>query len=423
VAYLKFSLRNRNVDLTGLDILTQQQRIQSLFLNFARGRGFLTNAAQDVWRLYVEPWVRRKLQDGELNSISPGDQFFFEISVAHRAVSFPLDTGSRHYPLRGRVDEIDLGRNRIIERTIRGSEQDQEVPLLKDYQVWLLWKILTTLRGEELPGSWTGMPLQDFSLVVETPYRDFQITSENSSFNMDTHYAYAWINDICTSESPRIFREIDGNRACSPESPHPECGHRFINCFPHSYPYPTCRPEIRREFQSWFRLLLWEQQWKGHLWCYQLLTLTREELITQGLILEGRVTSVTGNEVELEVIGREPRSLRGYESCTIVIYGTLYCGVKIDARLLRVRGNRFVMRADDIGSVLPPETLQEILVLPPEIAPPPVMKEPLTFLDRQTQSSLYRLQWSGAFNPEKARRRSLIQLLEAVFGIRPLRRG
>lgn len=423
IAYLKLSLRNRDIDLTGSDILTQQQRIRSLFLNFAANRGFFTNEVQDIWRLYVEPWVRRKLQDGELQSISPRDQYFFEISVAHRAVSFPLDTGVRHYPLRGRFDEIDLLHNRIIERTIRGSEEDQQVPLLKDYQVWLLWRILTTLRGEELPASWNRPRFRDFSLVVETPYRDFQIASENLSFDMDTHYAYAWINDICTSESPRIFREIDDNRQCSPESPHPECGHPFINCFPHSYPHPTCRPEIRREFQPWFRLLLWEQQWKGHLWCYQLFTLTRQELIEQGLILEGRVTSVSGNEIELEVIGRESSSLRGYESCTIVIYGTLHCGIRMDARLVGVRGNKFVMRVGDTGSVLPREILQEILVLPPEMALPPVMKEPLTFLDRQTQSSLYRLQYSGAINPEKARRRSLIQLLEAIFGIRPLHRG
>ncbi|MCK4247810.1 MAG: hypothetical protein KAX04_04655, partial [Methanomicrobia archaeon] len=130
IAHLKLSLQNRVIRLSGYDIRTQQDMIQNLFLSFARGRGFDINAISDIWKQYIEPWVRRKLQNGELESISSEDQLFFEISIANPRTPFPTDGGKRHYPLRGRVDEIDLTRKQIIERTIRESASGNEPPLL-----------------------------------------------------------------------------------------------------------------------------------------------------------------------------------------------------------------------------------------------------------------------------------------------------
>jgi hypothetical protein len=89
IAYLKLSLRSRNFELTEADVLTQQRTIYDLFLRFAQNQGFLTNEAHDLWRLYIEPWIRRKLQNGELQAISPNDQIFFELSVANHSVPFP----------------------------------------------------------------------------------------------------------------------------------------------------------------------------------------------------------------------------------------------------------------------------------------------------------------------------------------------
>ncbi|MBI4548832.1 MAG: hypothetical protein HY707_12690 [Ignavibacteriae bacterium] len=417
IAHLKFAIRNGSLTLTGYDIQTQQGRIRTHFLSFAQREGFSLNEAGDLWREYVEPYSRRKLQNGELINISPSDQFFFEISVANDHIPFALDAGIRNYPLRGRIDEIDFTNRRIIERTIKGGSTDNTPPLLKDYQVWLLAKLLCSLELNQMPSSWNGIRFQDFSLFVETPFNDFPIPFDNSDFVTHTHYSYAWINDISLSESPRVNQEVFENAACTPVNPHPVCAHPFINCFVHNYPYPQSRPEIRQAFQPWYRLLLWEQKWKGHLWQYQLLLLSRQELINRGLILEARMVSSSGNQLEIEIIGRQASSLRGYEYCTIIPYGSVFCGLRINARLIRVRGNNVFMEYEDNRNIIS----HEVLLLPSEISPP-IMKEPLTFLDRQTQSALFRLQHIGADNLNRAQQRSVIQLLEAIFGIRPIQR-
>ena len=417
IAYLKLSIRNRDFEPRG-DIPSQLRSIQNIFLQFSQLQGFRLGESGDIWRLYVEPWVMRKLQEEELQSLSSNDQIFFEVSVANSHVPFPLEGGIRNYPLRGRIDEIDLTRGRIIERTIRGGHEDDLPPLSKDYQIWLLWRIICSLRREQLPHSWRGINFEEFELIVETPHRDF-IISGNPNFTTNTHWAYAWVNDISVSETPGVFREVFENAQCAPENPHSQCGHPFINCFPRRFPFPRSRPEIRQTFQPWYRLLLWEQMWKGHLWHYQLLMLDREELLDLGIIVETQILSAQNNQIELEVIGREVNTLRGYEYCTIVPYGTVFCGLKFNARLLRAEENRVIFQLDGI---LPAISEEAILLLSPDI-PAPIMKEPPTFLERQIQSALFRLKHIGAQNEERARRRSLIQLLEAIFGTRPIRRG
>lgn len=417
IAHLKLSIRNGNFKLRG-DIPSQQRAIQNMFLQFSRFNGFSMNESIEIWRIYVEPWIIRKLQNDELQTISSGDQFLFEVSVANPRVPLPLDRGVRNYPLRGRVDEIDLTRRRIIERTIRGERDDEHPPLLKDYQIWLLHEILCSLNRGQLPPTWRNISLEDFEIIVETPYRDF-IIDDYSEFIPNTHWAYAWINDVSISEAPGVFREVFENAQCAPESPHPNCGYPFINCFPRRFPYPQSRPEIRQTFQPWYRFLLWEQMWKGHLWYYQLLMLNREELVDLGLIIETQVVSTQDNQIEIELIEREVNTLRGYEYCTIIPYGTIFCGLKLNARLIGTEENRACLQLEGI---LPAISEEALLLLSPDI-PAPIMKEPPIFLDRQTQSALFRLNNIGAQNRQRAQRRSLIQLLEAIFGTRPLRRG
>ncbi|MHA1267835.1 MAG: hypothetical protein ACTSRS_21570 [Candidatus Helarchaeota archaeon] len=385
---------------------------------FQTVRRTIQTGCGDIWRLYVEPWVIRKLEKGELQNISPDNQFFFEISVANPRVSFPLNRGVRNYPLRGRIDEIDLSHKRIIERTIKGERSDEHPPLLKDFQIWLLWKILCSLTEEQLPTPWRNINFEDFELVVETPYRDFAI-SDNPEFTTHTHWAYAWINDISITETHGVSKEVFENAQCSPENPHPHCRYPFINCFQRNFLHPRSRPEIRQTFQPWFRLLLWEQMWKGHLWHYQLLMLNKEELIDLGLVVETRIVSVQENQIELELIERKANMLRGYEYCTIIPFGTVFCGLKLNAKLIKNEDNRIFLQLD---GALPDISQEALLLLSPDI-PAPIMKEPPTFLDRRTQHDLFRLKYIGTSNEEKARKNSLIQLLEAIFGTRPLTRG
>lgn len=419
ISYLKLSLKNGKFRLSGYDIQAQLGMIQDLFLRFSQRQGFSIDESSDIWEDYVEPWIRRNLESKELEKISGDDSIIFELSVGNARVPFPLDGGKRHYPLRGRIDEIDLTKKRLIERTIKGSHTDSEPPLLKDYQIWLLWKILCSLKREQLPFQWNSVNFHDFNLVVETPFKDFTINPENSDYIMDTHYVYAWINDISISESRGVFQEVFDNAACTPISPNIECKHKFLNCFPHNYPYPQSRPEIKRTFKPWYRLLLWEKIWEGDLFQYQLLMLSRKELIKQGLISEGQIISFKDNKMELEVGEEKIGSIRGYDRYTIIPYGTLFCGKRETATLVDVKKNHLIAELHGVENTF----LKEAILLPLPDLPPPIMQEPRTFLKEQMQQDLLRLQYSGVIKPEKAREKSLVQLLEAVFGRLSIRRG
>jgi hypothetical protein len=420
IAHLKLSLKNGKFRLSGYDIQSQSGMVQDLFLRFSQRQGFSTDESTDILGLYIEPWVIRKLQSGELESTSENDQIIFELSVGNAHVPFSLERGTRHYPVRGRIDEIDLKRNIIIERTIKGSPSDTEPSLLKGYQVWLLWKILCSLKREQLPIQWDSINFQNFNLVVETPYKDFIIHPEDTDYVMDTHYAYAWINDISISESPGVFQEVFENQACTPLTPHAECRHKFLNCFSRNYPYPQSRPEIKQTFKPWYRLLLWEQIWEGHLFQYQLLMLGRRDLIKHGLISEAQIVSFTEKQMELEVGEERVGSIRGYDRCTIIPYGTLFCGKRVNATLIGAEENHLIMELQSDETQFFKDAI--LLPLPPDSSPP-ILREPPTYLKEQMQEALLRLQHAGVIKPEKAQEKSIIQLLEAIFGRGSIRRG
>jgi len=419
IAHLKLSMKNRSFILSGYDIQSQLGMVQDRFLQFSQRHGFYIDESSDILRYHIEPWIRRKLQNGELESISEDDQLIFELSVGNARIPFYLGKGKRHYPLRGRVDEIDLTRKRLVERTIKGNPLDTEPPLLKDYQIWLLWKILCSLKREQLPLQWKPVDFQNFDLVVETPYKDFTIKSDNNGHVIDTHYAYAWINDISISESRGVFQEVFKNATCTPLTPHTECGHKFLNCFPRNFPYPQSRPEIKRTFKPWYRLLLWEKIWEGDLFQYQLLRLSREELIKQGLISEGQIVSFKENKMELELGEENIGSIRGYDRYTIIPYGTLFCGKRETATLIEVKKNHLTMELHGVEDSF----FRDAILLPLPDLPPPIMQEPPTYLKKQMQNALLRLQYSGVIKPEKSQEKSLVQLLEGVFGRQAIRRG
>lgn len=123
----------------------------------------------------------------------------------------------------------------------------------------MLWRILSELKDEELPIQWRDFSFFDFTLVVETPFRDFEFPNpnpEDAAFVGNSHDGYAWINDICRSRSPRVSQEVFNNRQCSPEIPHSACNHHGRQNCPPSLkisPYPQCRPEIKRTFKPWFQ--------------------------------------------------------------------------------------------------------------------------------------------------------------------------
>ena len=422
IAHLKKSLMKGELKLSGYNIPAQEGKIkEELFHPFAeRYYRFRFNTREELWSRYIEPWMRRKLQNGELQSISSSDKdkVFFEISVANSHVPFSYKSGKRSYPLKGRIDEIDIKRKRIIERTIKGSSSDDKPPTLKDYQGWLLWKILSSLKRDRLPPQWNSVNFQDFELVVETPHKDFTVPHESPNYVQDTHSAYAWIHDISISESHGIRQKVYENRACTELNKNHECGLLNNTCYHKNYPHPQCRPEIKQIFKSWYQYLLWERIWKGDLFQYQLLRLPKEELIEKKLILEGKIISFGDNKIELEI--SKDSSLGGYNEYTIIPFGTLFCGKHMRAKLSEIKGNRLILEFQNKW-ISPSGTA----ILLPDIleSSSPLLQKPPTFLEEQKQRGLLKLQQSGAIKEDRAKDRSWVQLLEAIFGIKPLKRS
>jgi len=403
----------------GVDSNSLLRNIQSRFTEFSRSRRFQLGESTEIWSNYIEPWVSRKIQESELQEIKENGNIFFEVSVANDKFRLPLANGNRKYPLNGRIDEINISKKKIIERTIKENPNSNHPPLLKDYQVWLYWKLLCSIDNDKLPSQWRDIDFSSFDLVVETPTRDYNV-KERPEFINNTHSAFAWIDDIGSSESTGVFREAYENARCSPENPDTNCSHPFINCFPKSYPYPRCRPEIRQTFQPWYRLLLWERMWKGDLWKYRTLILNNNQLKDLGLIEETNIISMQDNEIKIE-LSRDNVFGSGYDDFTIIPFGTLHCGIRLDARLNRTEGNRLILK---LNKRIPIISDEAILLESSENNTSIMRNIPLTFLDRGSQQALFKLKTKmGAQTLQASERRSIIQLLESIFGTRNLSRG
>jgi len=421
IAILKNEIINGSFEI--IDISPSQiQAIQDRFFEFTTETRFEVDAAFDLWRLFLEPWVERKLISGELLSLNEHTELYFYVDVANPSTPFKLNSNTnrtRSYPIRGNLTEIDLTNERLIERTNKGNRDDETPPLMTDYQIWLKQRIISNLSNSQLPESWRDISFDDFEIIVETPYRDFMIT-ERDNFYADTHRAFSWISDICTSDTSRILGEVYENQNCTSENANIHCEFPYNVCFKNRFPFPLCRPEIRRAFQPWYRSLLWERMWSGDLWHYQLLMLSRDELIDLHFIEETRVLNYNNNQLELEVVSSDVNTFRGQERCTIIPFGTTFCGIRIDGILTNVEENRLVFQMENR---IPPISEEALLLLSPESTSTLLKSEPPTFIQRTIQRDLFNLKHIGAQTPRNSLRRSVIQLLEAIFGRRRLRRG
>ena len=418
IKILKISIKKGTLNLNGSD-RHKLETIRELYSEYLTSNGIGLDASQEIWQKLVESWVSRKIRLGELDNINERISLFFDIDIANPRVPFSHQDGIRRYPLKGKIIEIDNTNRRIIERTINGKREDTQAPLFFDYRLWLIKKILLSLRPEQLPADWRTFNFDSYALIIETPFGDFPVT-DFEHFDDITNDSFTWINDISLSDNTRIFSEISEHQKCSSLNPDPACKLPFEVCFRPPYPFPVSRAHIRRTFQPWHRLLLWEKMWQGDLWNYQLLMLSREQLIERGLIEETRITSLRDSTLELEVLRANSGSLRGYERFTIIPYGTIFCGLRIEGILSRIQNQNVFF---ETKTPLPDISGEALVLVSPERISPLMKSEPPTFIQTGSQRDLYYLTWIGATTDQNARNRSVIQLLDSVFGDRPLRRG
>lgn len=409
IAYLKSSVMSGRLHNLNSGIIRRE------FLRFGRE----ITGLEEVWRRYLEPWTNRKLE--ELNSITREERILFEVTVADLYVPLHYE-GSRYtYPLLGRIDEIDLNRRLIIERTTEGGPNDESPPEWDERQLWLLWKTLSSIGPSRYPEELKSVNFNDFRLMVETPFQEFDIDKQNPRFEEEAHDAYAWIRDL--TRQSRSMIEAYRNRRCDRE-PGIECSfmYRYSGCRRRLFTYPLARPRMQRELRDLYRSLLWELMWNYDLFQYKLLLLPITDLEQEGLAARARVTSFPEqNLIELEVAREEevrPILVHiGDAGRCELMFGAASIGQRVEARPIESyepHGNRLILRTE--GSYIPMSTNTLIL---PSIT---LLESRPWFLIKLIQGHTFMFEHIGRENPNNAREDSFVQLIEGLFGSRVLRR-
>jgi hypothetical protein len=375
-----------------------------LYDNFVEGR--YEAAREECW-MYIRYWLDRKRE--ELRRLDRNTRTYFEVYVANDSVE--VDEGY-HYPLRGKIDELDTTNRRIIERTILGTDSARSPPALKDFQIWLLWKLLCSLKKEDKPDIWKNENFEDYELVIETPYRDFTVLKNNKVFNTMSLDAFSWIHDISSERFKYAIWEAWENRRCSYDLRNPDCTLDNRYCYRRRPTYPCGREVMRTDLRRFYISLLCEQMWSHHLFMYQLMKAPLVWLSGRK-ILRGSV-EVAGDEVivslekdedlrSLKEKIREGEILREIN----VIFGTLKLGLFRRAEIKDFENHKLVLKI--WGREPLPKSINILL---PEVS---LFREEPWFLRRKIQREMYSLGLWGLEKEERARRHSIVQLIDAIF--------
>jgi hypothetical protein len=383
-------------------------------------------------RSYLRYWLRRKRESLEqLRSQMP--RVFFEVHVASINVTFARGV---RFPLSGIIDEIDTTNRKIIERTLRGREDDVEPPFLKDFQLWLLWKIISSIDGDAIREVLGCIDLRDYELIVETPYRDFRIDKNNPQFNEWAEDAFSWINDLATGNHSRLAIAISEawrnrgfyNRPCRYGEEIEECMMRNA-CYYRRRRYPERRSALRSDLRRLYYALFNEQIWKHDLILYQLaymeqcpdIALRNElrRLLVGKSIFPVRVIEPLNGE---NFVLRIDEHLRGPLSEVIqdevvnldIVFGSFSVGLRrrahldIDNPRSNIRNGQIVVSVEGPINV---EGLNALLIRDSLL-----LREEPWFLKRLVQRSLFYLEKWGLDRDDRARAHVTIRFIDTLFG-------
>lgn len=404
-----------------------------LFYGFCSERGVSEESERNL-REYVSYWLRRKRRSlDELWNRRP--RIFFEIHVASIRVTFEVRGRRTRYPIHGRIDELDVTNKRIVERTIRGNESAENPPFLKDFQLWLLWKIITSIDRNTIPEIWRGENFEEYELFVETPYRDFRVEKDQPLFEEWAKDALTWISDI--SRSTRTILEAwrnrgHHNRPCRFGDTIEECSMAYIACYRVQRRYPERRAALSASFRSLYRALFNEQLWSHDLLLYQLTIMEQDPQLGNELrrLLMGRKIfpveierDLGGGRFILRVSNNDLRRtlheiLQDENFEFDIIFGSFCMGIRrrafLDFRESNLDEGRVVVRV--IPNIEISDTENAYLVRGGLL-----LREDPWFLKRVVQRALYRLEKWGLDREDRAQRHTTIRLIDTIFGPETLR--
>jgi hypothetical protein len=379
----------------------------------------VAQADADVLRDVFRRYVTRKWADGELHQL-PGEHLLTEVDVANPRCQFQFGETQRHYPLRGRVDELNLSRRLLIERTLEKDPLNpDEPPRYKFWQAWLYAQLILTLEDFRRPSSLGSLWEGPLDVVVETPDRDYEVVADER-FSEIVSSAYYWIQRISGGASQTAaYNEA----ACSPENRDDSCTHCNVDCFTTPIRYPADRDTLRRLCGRYARAFLNERIWDYDLWFYRQCLLPPLILENEGDRVTARIVELQSNHLRVEVARASAAALQGRHELRGIpaVMGNFFVGVQLRLfpthGLVHAQNDRVVLEftvstadsrklrdAGDIELLVPPDNGISISSQPPGF---------LKDIDRHRLGRLLKI---GAKSPTTAQKSGVIRALQTITG-------
>lgn len=358
---------------------------------------------------YILEHLRKWEEQGHIYNVRKGDRFLFEVTVSSQ-IRFKGGTCF----VRGRIDEIDLSNREIVERTVKPL--DLATAQLKDFQLWLLWKILCSVPPEQRPDELRRENFGKYKLFLETPEKRVRVIPK-SQYEDDLAEALKWIRWIVGKDS--VWRTViaASQQRCSPGNKKKGCELPSV-CFQRSLEHPRSRREMIRYLAGRWKAQVWEQMWRQDLREYKLILRDYTSLQRQGVVLKAEVVSLSKGEVKLRFASTAhvfSVSGEGKERLEL-IFGTPQLGIRVPVTPQQASGNLLTVEMDKTPYEAPAPSL--MLSSPVAIG----YVEPI-FLIRRTQRDTFTFTRRGAKSDKDAQRKSTIQLVEAMFGPRRIKEG
>jgi hypothetical protein len=175
-----------------------------------------------------------------------------------------------------------------------------------------------------------------------------------------------------------------------------------------------------------YRALLWEKIWGYDLFQYRFLSLPPDKLEERALICRASIVPNSRNNNTFQVQIKDPLQAgliwaKGTDDTDsfLVILGNFSIGRRYRAEINKIRLDLFSVKIivgrlpSMLGQPLIATTGTDFLVF----------EEHPTYLITNLQKDLHNLEFRGAKTAERAQADSKIQVIEAVFGSRPINRG
>jgi len=371
---------------------------------------------RDVFRIYVA----RKWSDGELHEL-PGKKLLTEVDVANPHCCFVMGNVTRHYPLRGRIDELNVSRGVLVERTLEQDPLDGDrPPPYKSWQAWLYAQAIQTLEEFRRPASLASIWEEPLQIVVETPEREYTVHADESFYEV-VRNAYYWIQAVFrgASESSAI-----SEAACTSDNPRDWCTHCLLDCYNIPVAYPSRRDELRRLCARYARAFLNERLWEYDLWFYRQCLLPEAILEEDGQRIPARIVQVMDDRVRVGVNAHDANAIRGKRELFGIpaATGNFFLGRQLRLSPVNVPLRRNEQRVEcefrmnrDEGRLLRDATEIELFT-PPDDDLSLLSEKPPGHLRDMDRRRLGRLLKIGAQSASTAQRSGVIRALQMITG-------